>query len=76
MRWVTIALSAFFVLLHRPDGKPVYINAEQIDYIGPARENIDDPKAGALLMVYGIWVTVKEEPTAIKNAIDKVLKQE
>ncbi len=71
-----LAFSAFFALLHRPDGAPVYINAEQIDYIGPGVAEFDGPNAGSRLMVYGLWVAVKETPKQVYDQINHVLKQE
>ena len=68
-------LGAFFVLLHQPAGKPIYVNAEQVDYIGPADKFFDGPGAGSKVLVYGIWVAVREKPDEIKKAIDEVLKQ-
>jgi hypothetical protein len=54
----------------------VYINAEKIDFIGPADAHWDGPLARSRVMVYGIWVAVKEKPDEVKSSIDKVLKQE
>lgn len=75
-RPIALLFSAFFILAHQPSGKPVYINAEQIDFIGPADPYWDGSGAGSRLMVYGIWVAVKEKPDEVKSAIDKALKQE
>ena len=57
-------------------GAKVYVNAEQIDYIGPPAPGESSKHAKARLMVYGIWVWVFESPDEIKAAIDKVLKQD
>jgi hypothetical protein len=68
--------SAFFALLHQPSGRPIYVNAEQIDYIGPADKWLDGPDAGSRVMVYGIWVAVREKPSEVKTEVDRVLKQD
>ena len=68
--------TGFFVLLHQPNGREVYVNAEQVDYIGVPPDKAYGPGAGSLLMVYGIWVAVREKPNDVKHAIDVVLKQE
>jgi hypothetical protein len=69
-----ILFGAFFILVHQPAGNEVYINAEQVDYIGP---NVDgDPRARSKVMVYGVWTYVLEKPAEIKAAIDAVLHQD
>ena len=75
-QWAYLVWSAFFVLVHQPDGQPVYLNAEQIDLIAPADKAYHGAQAGSRVMVYGIWVAIKETPNEIKCAIDVVLKQE
>ena len=65
---------AFFILVHQPGGEDIYINAEQVDYIGPAPDG--DRKAHSKVMVYGIWVFVLEKPFEIKQKIDHVLGQD
>ncbi len=67
---------AFFVLLHQPDGREVYANAEQVDYIAPSEELVNDKRAGARVMVYGVWVWVRERPEEIKRLIDTALGQD
>ena len=77
-RALLLLWGAFFVLLHDPHGRSIYINAEQIDYISPAGKAVDKagpPEAGARVMVYGVWVWVREAPADIKIAIDDVLGQ-
>jgi hypothetical protein len=64
---------AFFILVHQPSGADIYINAEQVDYIGPAVDG--DIRAGSKIMVYGIWVFTIEKPYEIKTKIDVVLGQ-
>lgn len=86
---VVFVLSAFFVTLHRPNGEEVFVNAEQVDYIGPADTaclkpiprrgdcvRLHDPRAKSEVMVYGIWVTVAETPRDIRQKINQVLKQD
>jgi hypothetical protein len=69
-----ILFGAFFIVAHNPKGGEIYINAEQVDYIGP---NIDgDQRAASKMMVYGIWTYVLETPAEIKAKIDAVLHQE
>jgi hypothetical protein len=75
---VAISIShagAFFIILHNAAGLPVYVNAEQVDFIGPPAGE-SDKRAKSRVMVYGIWVWVQETPDEIKAAIDKVLKQD
>lgn len=76
LRYISLVLSAFFILAHRPDGEPIYLNAEQIDFITRSDPKMDDHRAGSLVLIYGIKITVKEKPEEIKKSIDKVLKQE
>jgi hypothetical protein len=33
--WINLLFGAFFVVLHNPNGDEIYVNAEQIDYMGP-----------------------------------------
>jgi hypothetical protein len=69
-----ILFGAFFIVCHQPLGNEVYINAEQIDYIG---SNVDgDQRANSKVMVYGIWTYVLETPAEIKAKIDTVLHQD
>jgi hypothetical protein len=75
-KWAVLLWSAFFVLVHQPDGQPVYLNAEQIDLIAPADKTYHGKNAGSRVMVYGLWVAIREKPDEIKCAIDTVLKQE
>jgi hypothetical protein len=73
-RYMMILWGAFFIVVHNPAGTEIYINAEQVDYVGP---NIDgDKNAGAKVMVYGIWVYTLEKPFDIKTRIDHVLGQD
>jgi hypothetical protein len=69
-----ILFGAFFIVAHQPSGAEIYINAEQVDYVGPGTEG--DPRAGAKVMVYGIWVYTLEQPEMIKAKIDHVLGQD
>ena len=65
---------AFFIIAHQPSGNEIYVNAEQVNYIG---KNIDgDPRANTKMMVYGIWTYVVETPAEIKSKIDAVLHQD
>lgn len=69
-----ILFGAFFITVHNPAGTEIFINAEQVDYVGP---NIDgDPHASSKVMVYGIWVYTIEKPEMIKAKIDHVLGQD
>jgi hypothetical protein len=65
---------AFFILAHQPNGNPVLINAETVEYIGP--NIVGDSRAGSKVMVYGVWVFVTETPAEIKSRIDAALHQE
>jgi hypothetical protein len=74
---IAVLWGAFFVLLHQPSGRNIYVNAEQVDYIAPGNMAAGDPpNTGSRLMVYGVWVAVKETPDEIKTQIDKVLGQD
>jgi hypothetical protein len=73
-KFCTILFGAFFILAHQPTGDPILINAETVEYIGPAFDG--DPRAGAKVMVYGIWVFVTEKPAEIKSRIDAALHQD
>lgn len=71
LKWIMIG--AFFVLLHDPEGNEVFVNAEQIDFIGPPLGG--NKNACSRYMVYGVWQWAKECPREIKTQIDEVLKQ-
>jgi hypothetical protein len=75
-KFAAVLFSAWFVTLHTPGGEPIFINAEQIDYIGPPARGEAPAKSCSRLMVYGVWVWVRECPADVKRAIDNVLKQE
>jgi hypothetical protein len=68
-------LAAWFVLLHNPDGDEIYVNAEQIDFIGHPARGEAPTNACNRVMVYGVYIWVWECPKIIKEAIDVVLKQ-
>lgn len=71
---IAFLFSAFFIVVHRPDGAAVFVNAEQVNYIGP---NIDgDQRAASKVMVYGLWTYFRETPAEIKSKIDAVLHQD
>jgi len=73
-RLAVTLFGAFFILAHQPTGNPILINAETVEYIGPAFDG--DARSGAKLMVYGIWVFVTETPAEIKSRIDAALHQD
>jgi hypothetical protein len=74
MKLAATLFGAFFILVHQPNGDEIYINAEQVDYIGPGHDGHSN--AGAKVMVYGIWVFTLEKPDAIKAKIDHALGQD
>lgn len=73
IRLAAILFGAFFILVHRPDGGEILVNAEQVNYIGA--NDGGDLRAGSKVMVYGIWTYMLEKPAEIKSRIDAVLHQ-
>lgn len=74
LRNILPLIGAFFILIHDPEGNEVFVNAEQVDFIGPPVAG--SPNAKSRYMVYGIWQFAAETPREIKAKINKVLKQE
>jgi hypothetical protein len=70
----TVLYGAFFIVAHQPSGAEIFINAEQVDYVGPGFDG--DVRAGSKVMVYGVWVFTIEKPSEIKAKIDHVLGQD
>jgi hypothetical protein len=66
---------AFFITAHDPMGRPIYLNAEQVDSIGFPAPGEAHADSGSRVMVYGIWLWTRERPDELHDAIDKVLGQ-
>lgn len=65
--WRTVLLLWALVLLHTPNGHEIYVNAEDVVFIGPA---IDwSPKAGAVIIVHDRQLAVRESVSEVRKAL-------
>lgn len=65
MRWFLVF--AALIVLHQPDGKPIFVNPEEIIVVAPAG-NIG--RGNAKLMLHDTWLFVLETPAQVKCARD------
>lgn len=62
-------LLGILITLHQPDGKPVYINADEIMVVAPA----DGFFHGASkILIHDQWLSVQESPEQVKFLRDGV----
>lgn len=60
-RWLWI-IGAAFVILHQPDGRPIQVNPDHVDYVSAANQS-EYPRAGSVLSVNGsARIAVREKP--------------
>lgn len=55
------------ITLHQPDGKPIYVNPEEIIVVAPAGY-LGEGRAKVLL--HDTWLFVSETPAQVKSARD------
>lgn len=67
MRWLIVF--AALITLHQPDGKPVYINPDEIIVVAPAG-GVFAANARSRLLVHDQWIAIQETPEQVKFARD------
>lgn len=62
-----VLLFAALITLHQPDGRPIYVNPEEIIVVAPAGSIM---QGSAKLLVHDLWISVQETPQQVKFARD------
>ena len=65
MRWLLVL--AALITLHQPDGRPIYVNPEEIIVVAPAGGVYP---GAAKVLVHDTWLAVRETPEQVKFARD------
>lgn len=64
--------SIILLPLHNATGEDVYVNLDQVDFIGPCVGAFCPPNGYSRVLVYGIWFYLRETPTQIHDMIYKM----
>jgi hypothetical protein len=61
---------AALITLHQPDGRPIYVNPEEIIIVSPPDPEFGPRKFKASILIHDAWIHVLETPTEVKRLRD------